>query len=121
MDKDRAVQLVREDLMVGLHHSFSSRNEPEILDNGLVSDTHAAVQWSWDCSHTGLFQGLKTRGVALTIRGVTIVDDEKGEPVFQRYVDWSEVMQQLGMYASFRPTIETDGAAEKGLEDEEGG
>ena len=46
---------------------------------------------------------------------MTIVD-QGGEAgtTFSRYVDWSSVMEQLGMYANYRPTIDTGDAAVAG-------
>jgi hypothetical protein len=118
MKTDRASELVREDLLVGLKHAFTSLQEPAILDNGLTNGARVAVQWEWQCSHTGLFQGLKPKGRSLVIRGITIVDDgeKEGEPTFSRYIDWSSVMEQLGMFANFRPTVETDAVALEALE-----
>src|SRR4051812_17185750 len=113
---ERAMEVVREDVERGLQHSFQSETGVDIIDASLTNGDATAVVWQFDCVHTGVFQGLKPKGKAVTIRGVTIVDHvAEGGPLLQRYVDWSEVMADLGMFANFRPTIETDGAAQEGL------
>jgi hypothetical protein len=115
MEQDSAEKAVLQDITEGLKHVFSPRdNSPGGAQIVERSGTAAYVEWVYDCTHTGVFQGLKPKGRELTIRGVTIVDDSSGSPVFKRYVDWSEVMTQLGMFANFRPTIETHGAGIEG-------
>ena len=117
---ERAAEVVREDVERGLQKSFRSRSETgvEIIDASLTNGDATAVVWRFDCTHSGLFQGLKPRDKAVTIRGVTIVDHAaEGGPLLQRFVDWNEVMADLGMYANYRPTIETDEAGREALSD----
>src|SRR5437763_6594957 len=117
MERDDPVRLTVDDIAGGLKHAFTSVSDPHPVSERLGEGDRAAVEWMWECEHTGLFQGLKPKGRRLMIRGVTIVDQNgKDVPTFSRYVDWSSVMEQLGMYASYRPTIETDGEAEEGLD-----
>lgn len=117
---ERAAEVVREDVERGLQKSFRSRTDAgvEIIDASLTNGDATAVVWRFECTHSGLFQGLKPRDKPVTIRGVTIVDDtgEDG-PLLQRFVDWNEVMADLGMYANYRPTIDTNEKAREALSD----
>jgi hypothetical protein len=105
-----AAELVIRDVLLGLGDSFQSDDGPRITDATLSNGESTAVTWEYECVHSGLFQGLNPTGKRLTIRGITIIanhlDDEKGAS-FARYIDWSQVMTDLGMYASYRPTIAT--------------
>ena len=105
-----AEELVVRDVLLGLGDSFRSEEGPKVTDATLTNGESTAVVWEYECEHTGLFQGLNPTGKRLTIRGITIVadhrDDEK-EASFSRNIDWAQVMTDLGMYASYRPTIAT--------------
>ena len=105
---ERAAQIVRDDVEIGLGQSFKSERGVDIIDATLTNGDATAVVWVFECEHVGMFQGLKPKNKMVTMRGVTIVDHaaENG-PLLQRFVDWSEVMADLGMFANYRPTIAT--------------
>jgi hypothetical protein len=105
-----AAQIVVEDLNTGLRDSFESEVGPKIVDASRTNGESTAVEWEYECRHSGLFQGLNPTGKQFTITGVTLVSRHltgEDEPLLSRFVDWAQVMNDLGMYASYRPTIES--------------
>jgi hypothetical protein len=73
-----------------------------------VDRNRAAVEWTYRCQHVGHFAGIMPTDKTLVIHGVTIVERRPDrEPRFRRYVDWAEVMTQLGVTATFRPSFES--------------
>jgi hypothetical protein len=72
--------------------------EPPIT-NGQMT----AVVWQYAGRHSAEFQGVPATDRVVTIRGTTVVDHSGPEPLFHRYVDWLDVMAQLGLTANMRP------------------
>jgi hypothetical protein len=108
-----AITATQEDLVKGLSDAFridpsdikvdSPVNEPV-----LANDAYAAVLWALRGTHTGTFVGLEPTGREVTIEGLTLVklpEREGDDPQFMRFVDWSEVLGQLGVSMSGRPIL----------------
>jgi hypothetical protein len=106
------VTLVTDDVTEGLKVVFPAeggfdvgppfRREDESVANGRVG----VVGWTWRGVDTIGFQGYKPTGAVVEVRGVTVVefDAEDGATLFHRYVDWLDVIGQLGLSVSGRPT-----------------
>ena len=64
----------------------------------LVGDV-VFVQWSWKGRHTEdfVFAGTKATHRSVEIHGVTVVYDTDLGPYFGRFVDWSNVLAQVGV------------------------
>jgi hypothetical protein len=77
-----------------------------VYANAITGGAFTAVEWAFECEHTGPFGGIPTTYRTLTIYGVTIVRTRGEKVTFRRYVDWSAVMAELGVTASFRPAYE---------------
>jgi hypothetical protein len=65
------------------------------------------VEWVYRCTHGGNFPGIQQTNRDLDIEGVTIVERANEDAPLRRYVDWSRVMAQLGVSATFRPAVDT--------------
>jgi hypothetical protein len=74
--------------------------------NAITGGAFTAVEWAFQCQHTAPFAGVPPTYRELTIYGVTIVRQRGEKTTFRRYVDWSGVMSELGVTASFRPAYE---------------
>ena len=114
LDSDDSFALVRDDVRVGIGDIFTtdgdfneaftvakSFTEQEVITNGSTF----AVPWTYDCRHTGDFQGLFPTNRKLTIEGVTLLDTSGNEPLLHRYVDWVGVIAQLGIDVSWRVPV----------------
>jgi hypothetical protein len=64
------------------------------------------VAWTYHAKHTGKFAGIEPTGRTVTVRGVTLVDGSKDEPMFYRYIDWLDLCQQLGLSITGRPVVD---------------
>jgi hypothetical protein len=111
LDANPAVALVREDVMSGLREFFSAA--PGFVPAGSPDDApmtngrQTAVAWEYHGRHNGTFQGIPATGRDVVIRGVTVVEQGgRGRVLFSRYVDWLDVMSQLGLSAIARPALE---------------
>jgi hypothetical protein len=112
--------LVRRDISAGLAGKqddsgaapftaiSSDRNDGDgvMYANAITGGDFTAVEWAFECEHTGPFGGIPKTNRTLTIYGVTIVRQRGDRTTFRRYVDWSAVMAELGVSASFRPAYE---------------
>ena len=108
---DSAAALVRDDIEAGLGGAFSGGDGFSIP--GAFADlppitggARTAVVWEYHATHTDFFQGVGPTGRPVTIRGVTVVDRSGPQPLFHRYVDWLEVMGQLGLTSTHRPALD---------------
>ncbi len=68
------------------------------------------MQWSYSAETDGEFLGAGRSDVAdenlITVRGVTIVtENEEGQPLFERYIDWADTFAQLGLTVSWRRAV----------------
>lgn len=72
--------------------------EEDVIGNERI----VAVPWTYDCLHTGDFEGLFRTGRELHIHGTTLVDYRTGTTNLHRYVDWAGVIAQLGLEVSWR-------------------
>ena len=108
-----ALTSTQADLVEGLKGAFtfthanihvdSPVNAP-VLENG----TYAAVVWSLSAVHSGTFVGLEATGQPVEIEVVTVIQipqNDGDEPQFMRFVDWSEVIGQLGVAMTGRPIL----------------
>src|SRR4051794_20105869 len=111
--------LVRRDIQAGLAGgddrapaAFTAVARRDSDDNGVLyanaitGGQFTAVEWAFRGEHTSEFAGIPATNREVTIHGVTIVRQRGDTTTFRRYVDWSAVMAQLGVSASFRPAYE---------------
>jgi hypothetical protein len=106
-----ALAATQKDLVEGLDGPFTInpgaiRVDSPVNEKVLENNTYAAVVWSLQATHTGEFAGLMATNREVTIEGVTLIQkppDDKGEPQFMRFIDWSQVLGQLGVSMSGRP------------------
>ena len=106
------LELVNDDVTAGLAEYFTPTQgflpaagfaEGEPISNG----RHTAIVWEYHGRHTAAFQGVQPTGREVVIRGTTVVDvSRRSRPVFHRYVDWLDVMGQLGMTSTHRPALD---------------
>jgi hypothetical protein len=106
-----AFDLVHDDVHAGLAESFTPRpgfiategfGDGEPITNG----RHTAVVWEYHGRHDAPFQGVEPTGADIVIRGVTVIEQSGRRQVFHRYVDWLDVMAQLGLTSSMVPALE---------------
>lgn len=111
-----AINATQEDIKAGLSGPFevddSTFNvESTFSDPPMQNNDFAAIPWSVTATHVGPFIDLEPTGRTVVIEGVTIVtlrsDDDPRPPEFQRYVDWSAVIGQLGVAMTGRPILAT--------------
>jgi hypothetical protein len=70
----------------------------------LSSPVADAVAWSAEMRVTEGFLGLYLRqDQTIALRGVSIGRDIGNGPEFSRFIDWNDVMGQLGLTASWMP------------------
>jgi hypothetical protein len=105
-----ATELIRTDVLGSLEQYFSPTEgfnvaRPFASAEPIANDSHTAVVWEFSGIHTGDFLGIKPTRRAVVIRGVTVVDHSKEPAQFHRYVDWAEVMGQLGLSITGRPAV----------------
>ena len=132
-DVGDVVELVRLDLLAGLagidgdgrpiavDEPFPGRGQPTFVPRTDSDDPSSAfsgaeltpsdaevgvVEWTYTCTHGGDLPGIVQTNKDVVIQGVTIVDRRDPDQPFRRYVDWSRVMAQLGVSASFRPEVD---------------
>ncbi|MHB8464270.1 MAG: hypothetical protein ACYDH6_21165 [Acidimicrobiales bacterium] len=73
----------------------------------MTNGKHTSVVWEFHGKHDAVFQGVRPTGRHVVIRGVTVVDKSKrGRVLFHRYVDWLDLMSQLGLSSTFRPALD---------------
>ena len=112
-------ELVRRDIQAGLASERKDAPAPfaalqtehsdengVLYANAITGGALTAIEWAFQCRHVAPFGGIPATGRDLTIYGVTIVRVRGGATTFRRYVDWSAVMVDLGVTASFRPAYE---------------
>ena len=103
---------------------FQLANVTSFAEDTLIADPDgrvALVAWEWHGRHEGLF-GVDATGEPVIVRGVTLVDYVGGggdEPVLHRYVDWLDVMAQIGITVNPRPIVDVRRAFENALEVED--
>jgi hypothetical protein len=70
----------------------------------------SAVPWQVEVRHTGQFRGIAATGRSVTILGVTILNltDPDGPGILHRFINWEEVMAQLGVFYAVRPGAPQD-------------
>jgi hypothetical protein len=103
-----AAELIGNDVTASLGKFFTAtagfrRPEP-FAGEPISNDTHTAIVWEYTGVHTEPINGIRPTRREVTVRGVTIVDHSGKEPAFHRYIDWAEVMGQLGLTVTGRPT-----------------
>jgi hypothetical protein len=115
MTDDETIDLVHRDVVLGLSHAFDERDAgwhpvADLIDDGLPTNGRTSVvPWEFDCTHANAFLGIPSTGRDITIRGTTIVVDRGGDGAdglrYHRYIDWAQVMTDLGVQATFRPVL----------------
>lgn len=106
MTVDNAFELAHDDVVRGLSPAFEPLQDAEgdgfemshhFRDTEVMSgEQTASVVWTYRCKHVEQFGHIPATGQVLTIRGVTVVDTRKGDPLFHRYIDWLAVYSALG-------------------------
>ena len=113
-DRDEIVRLVADDVAAGLGGVFQPTeggglmplDSLESLGAPIASDTHAALPWQWQGTHVGEIAGIPPTGREdVVVRGVTIVDRTGDDILFHRFIDWLDVLQQLGAVLVGRPVV----------------
>jgi hypothetical protein len=110
-DLDDHLSLAQRDIEEGFSTSLTPtaqgwRPIDAFMGEGpMTNGRFTAVPWTYACAHTGTFLGLEPTGREFEIHGVTIVVSDGDEPIFHRYIDWANVMANLGMGATWRPTL----------------
>jgi len=114
---DDAAELVRLDVEEGIGSIFLPQFEDAFRVDDVLDGDHfhtdaepevIAVPWIYEGVHTGDLQGLFPTGRAVTIFGVTFVDDRGAERLFHRHVDWLGVFTQLGLELNWRVPVDED-------------
>jgi|GEM_PF-3855442 len=114
IDPNVAINAVEEDVAVALREQLPDGEGfalddafPGWADNPLSdSDSTAVViPWRWDGRNAGLL-GLAATRRPITVRGVTIVTEDRDELLCQRYVDWLPALSQAGIALFTRPIVE---------------
>ena len=106
-----AVAEVEKDVIAGLGETFrvgEFRVAPNFREVPMANDAFAAVPWSVTTVHDQTFAGVHSTGSTIEIEGITIVKlplNDSEAPTFQRYIDWSRVLAQLGVSITGRPVI----------------
>src|SRR5581483_5002230 len=108
-----AIELVSADAEA-LHEFFSPvgfgfrpQQGPGALPLIMDAD-HTVVAWEFKGVHDHDFQGIVATGRPVLIKGVTIVDHAAANgPLFHRYVDWLDVMAQIGVSSTHRPAVDS--------------
>ena len=118
MDAAAAYAAVKGDVTDALEPFFAAESDgtgkgyyqPQQYVDELITGAanKTAVLWRWAGKHVEEFQGVIATGKIVTIRGVTMVDhdDKLPQPVFERYVDWLDLFNQLGIGLSLRTPID---------------
>lgn len=113
-NRDTALRAVNEDLFPvegppeGLRPAFTPLHDPAVVlregfDLGDLGDMLgpklSAVPWQVEVEHTGPFRGIAPTQRRGLIVGVSILDlsDDGGNDVIHRFVNWEEVMGQIGV------------------------
>lgn len=112
---DEIVHLVADDVTAGLGGVFEPTEGGGLmpldsfgpLDAPIASDTHAALPWQWQGAHVGEIAGIPATGTDVVLRGVTIIDRSGDDVLFHRFIDWLDVLQQLGAVLVGRPVVAT--------------
>ena len=67
----------------------------------VVEDDKAAVDWTWEATHSAPLMGIPPTGIKLAVRGMTIERVENGQIVEHwAVIDQLSWLQQLGVIAS---------------------
>jgi hypothetical protein len=110
---DDAVGLVQQAVAAGLGQAFDDRDGgfrvvEELLGDSFGDDDRVvAVPWELPCTHARRFLEIEATFVDLVIRGLTLVVENPDKGVLlHRYIDWAQVMSDLGMSMTFRPALE---------------
>lgn len=119
LEAARIVELVEEDVTVVLRGDLPA--DPELEGGGFTlaeptsfardlairdeRGTVAAVAWQWKGIHRGLF-GIAPTNEVVIVRGATLVAGTDEEPALHRYIDWLDVLGQIGMTVSPRPIVD---------------
>jgi hypothetical protein len=85
---------------------LGSGDDGVLYANAITGGQFTAVEWAFSGQHVAEFAGIPASNREVTIYGVTIVRQRGDTMTFRRYVDWSAVMVELGVSASFRPAYE---------------
>lgn len=105
-----AAAWVRRDVESGVGSWFSPlagfAGREEFGSAPMTNESFTSVVWEYAGRHTAVFQGIQPTGREVMIRGVTVVDHTGPAPRFHRYVDWLDLMGQLGVSAAMRPAVD---------------
>lgn len=114
---ERALAEVQQDVEDGMGRWFDSGGDRGFVAGPdletavpvVADDRFGTVAWEFTGMHTNPIAGIAATRRRVTVRGVTIVDLDKGdEPLFHRYVDWNGVAAQLGLAVSARPIVSVE-------------
>src|SRR5665213_1161116 len=103
--------LVAMDVEQGIGRYFAATDGfiplPGFTESGPISnDRYTAQMWEYRGVHSAAFQGISATGNPVVVRGVTVVDGrDSNDPKFHRYIDWLEVMGQIGLTSTARPAV----------------
>lgn len=64
-----------------------------------------AMTWQFVGVHQGRFLGNAITGNEIRLTGVTMVQDDGGDGLFQRYMDWPSFLRQMGLTLSGEPNV----------------
>jgi hypothetical protein len=82
---------------------FESIGDEPIADE---QDRVVAVPWEWRGVHVEALLGVASTQRDVVVRGVTLVTGEEGAELLHRYIDWADVLQQLGARVFGRPLVD---------------
>lgn len=81
-----------------------------VRDDPITSaeQTYTAIPWTWSGRNEGArLLGLDPTGRRITVRGMTIVRMVDDQPILHRYIDWLDVLGQMGVAIYGRPIIDS--------------
>jgi len=117
-DLSTVVDLVHRDVTEGLGQALAPRDDGhgfalaegfEAVGDAPIADRDgavAAVPWQWTGVHRGDLLGVPATNEVVTVRGVTLITGEEDNELLHRYIDWAEVLLQLGVRFFDRPVVD---------------
>lgn len=117
-DTHTVLDFVRRDVVEGLGQLFGPADKADPMElarfhddshGPMVNQSFAAVAWTFDGVDSKGLWGLAPSQKPVRVRGVTVVDAATDHPNrVHRYIDWVDVMAQLGLSVHGRmPTTPT--------------
>jgi hypothetical protein len=91
---------------------FRLRPDFEFLQDAVIGHedatrTIAVIPWQFTGTHRDEpLLGVPPTGRRVVVNGTTIVRDAETDPQLYRYVDWGEVLDQLGVHHYGRPVVD---------------